>query len=601
MADTAAGTSVNKNISAEDTAGQSAPRIIGPATGPDAARVLLVLALVLSALSYVNTLRFQFVYDDLPQIVNNPRVHTWSHAERVFSEHVWSQLGGQPGNYYRPLFILWLMVNYSLFGLHPMGWHAITVLSHLAMVVMVYLLLRRVLGDRLTAAMGTIIWAVHPTHIETVAWISGVPDSLLGVFLIGSVLTFARAQEEEGRRAVWTAASVVLYALAMMSKETGVMLPLILFGYEWLLIRRRGNERGSPAQIIRRYLPYAVAGVAYLIVRRLVLHQLSYPDEKPWINVVLTLPSLMWFYIRELFWPANLSVFHDTPLVAHPGLTSFVLPLIGVAAGAGALVYASSKAREVAFGAWWLVVLMVPPIMGIYTFIPEDLVHDRYLYLPTVGLAIVCAWAIRKIRSPGWELFGAPGVQMSITLALGVIMAASTVAQDVYWTNDVILYAHAVQTAPNNVLAINHLANEFYKRKEVAKTMALYNRSLQVKPHWATHFAMGVTLYELHDLPEAQKHLEMAIPLLPGNADEYYYLGLTLMGQEHYAEAEPYFRKAISLYAKPGYHWALAMSLVKQDKLAAARDEFRAEWIANPRPEVKQELEKVEKQLATGS
>jgi hypothetical protein len=93
----AAGTSVNKNISAEDTAGQSAPRVIGPATGPDAARVLVVLALVLTALSYVNTLRFQFVYDDLPQIISNPRVHSWQHAPRLFVEHVWSQFSGQPG------------------------------------------------------------------------------------------------------------------------------------------------------------------------------------------------------------------------------------------------------------------------------------------------------------------------------------------------------------------------------------------------------------------------------------------------------------------------------------------------------------------------
>ena len=567
-------------------------------TGPDAARVLLVLALALTVLAYLNTLRFQFVYDDLPQIVNNPRVHTWVHSERIFVEHVWSQLAGQPGNYYRPLFMFWLMANYSLFGLHPMGWHATAVLLHLATIVLVYMLLRRVLGNRVAAAMGTMIWAVHPTHIETVAWVSGTTDSLLGVFVIGSVLTFARAREDDVRRAWWAAASVVLYALAMMSKETGVMLPLLLFAYDRLLVTRRSDQSESLAKIIWRYLPYAAAGVAYLIVRRLVLGHLSSPDEKPWTNVLLTLPSLLWFYVKELFWPANLSVFHDTPLVEHPGLTNFVLPLMGVLAAAAGAVYVSRRSKAACFGSWWLVVLMVPPIMGLYSFIVEDLVHDRYLYLPTIGLAIVCAWAIRKIPSSGRQLFGAPSAQMVIALALGVIMAASTAVQLVYWTNDLILYAHAVQIAPRNVIAINHLANEFYKRKDPNKALALYNRSLQVKPHWGTHFAMGITLYELGDLPQAQKHLERAIPLLPGNADEYYYLGLVHMGQGQYAEAEPYFRKAMSLFVKPGYHWALAMSLEKQGKLEAARDELQAELRNNPAPEVRRELERVDKAVA---
>ena len=241
MADTAAGTSVNKNISAEDAAGQGAPRVIGPATGPDAARVLLVLALVLTALSYVNTLRFQFVYDDLPQIISNPRVHSWQHVPRLFVEHVWSQFSGQPGNYYRPLFELWLIINYSLFGLHPAWWHGTTVLVHLAVVLMVYVLARRVTGDRLTAAIVTVIYGLHPTHIETVAWVSGVTEPLLAVFVIGSFVSYARSRDGEAGAGWWRAASAASYGLAMLCKETGVMVPALLFTYDRLVLARRGG------------------------------------------------------------------------------------------------------------------------------------------------------------------------------------------------------------------------------------------------------------------------------------------------------------------------------------------------------------------------
>ena len=127
-----------------------------------------------------------------------------------FVEHVWSQFSGQPGNYYRPLFEFWLVINYSLFGLNPAWWHASTVAVHLLVVLMVYLLARRVTGDRLTAAIATVIYGLHPTHIETVAWVSGVTEPLLAVFVIGSFLSYARSRDAGTARAWWRAASVAI-------------------------------------------------------------------------------------------------------------------------------------------------------------------------------------------------------------------------------------------------------------------------------------------------------------------------------------------------------------------------------------------------------
>ena len=106
-------------------------------------------------------------------------------------------------------------------------------------------------------------------------------------------------------------------------------------------------------------------------------------------------------------------------------------------------------------------------------------------------------------------------------------------------------------------------------------------------------------MYGLGRFPEAQKELETAVPLMPNNADEYYYLGLAHMQQANYAQAEPYFRTAVQMFgAKPGFHYALATSLEKQGKLKAARDELWEEWKINPEPQVKKDLERVEKALA---
>lgn len=534
-----------------------------PRSGKDAAALLVVLALILAAVSYLNTLGYAFVYDDIPQIIQNPRVHTWEHAPRLFVEHVWSQISGQPGNYYRPFFEFWFLVNYSLFGLHTAGWHLTTVLVHLLVTVLVYLLLKRVVGDRLTAAIATVLFAVHPTHIESVAWVSGVTDPLCAAFGVGSLLAYVKYRQE-GRRStmLW---SVALYAGAMLVKETAALIPALMLAYDWLL---RGER--DVAAAFKRYLPFAAAGVAYIAMRQYVLHGMAHPESYPLRDILLTLPTFLWFYVRELIWPIGLSVFHDVPFVTHPTFSNFVLPLLGVVIAFALAIWVSLRSRIAAWACWVVAVLMVPPIVGIYAFIPEDLVHDRYLYLPSIGFSLLLALAIRKWRDQR-ELFGGPRAQMAVTLILGGLLAAGTAAQNIYWTNDLILYAHAVKYAPRNVIAINHLANEFYKRKNPAVALDLYRQSLEIKPdHWSTHFALGLTQFELGNFEEARAHLQQATLLLPGNADQYYYLGAAEMRLGRFADAENDFRRGLAIF--PGFvqlQQALKIALEKQGRTPA--------------------------------
>jgi len=561
----------------------------------DAVRLLLILALLLTSLGYSSTLRFQFVSDDIPHIVNNPGGHTWQVVPRLFLENVWSQFGGQAGNYYRPIAELWLVFNYSLFGLHPLGWHLTTLLVHLAVTMMLYVLARRVTGDRLTAAIATVIFGVHPAHIEAVAWISAVTDPLLSIFIIGSILSYARSREAQGRIGMgWRAISLITYALAMLCKETGIVVPGLLFLYDFFIDRR--HVRDTLLSLGRRYAPYAVEGGLYLALRHFVLRGIAYAEPKPWLDVFLTLPSFLWFYVHELIWPFGLSLFHETPLVHSPGLKNFVLPLAGVTAFTGILFWVAKRSKSAAFGSWWLLILMLPPLAGIYTFIPADLVHDRYLYLPIAGFAMVLAWIIRK-TGPEEQLprtlFQAPLV---ITLILGGGLAAATPRQTLYWADDLVLYTHTVQAAPNNVLAIDHLANEIYKRGDRKGAIALYERAAQLEPRdWATRLALGVMLFEEQRFPEAQRELEVATSIRPEFANQYYYLGLTHLQQRHFPDAEQQFRRAIQIYSQePGFHYALAMALEGEGRLGEASDELREEWKINPAPQVKQALDRLQ-------
>src|ERR1035438_4257985 len=191
------------------------------------------LACALAFLVFVPTLGFQFVYDDKPQIIQNPGIHAWRYLPHYFTSHAWAELYPHvSGNYYRPLFLLWFRLNHAMFGLAPKGWHLTTILCHVAATYMVFVLLRRLADSRWIAFCAATLFALHPVHMESVAWVSGVTDPLMAIFLIGSFLSYLSFREE--KRGGWMALALVLFALGLLEKETIVVLGPLVFVYAWL-------------------------------------------------------------------------------------------------------------------------------------------------------------------------------------------------------------------------------------------------------------------------------------------------------------------------------------------------------------------------------
>src|SRR5512140_284964 len=153
-------------------------------------RLPWVVELLLAAgtfLLYCGTLAFKFVYDDRMQILENVSITRWSYAPQYFTKNVWALIDPHIlANYYRPLFLLWLRINYALFGLNPTGWHFLSVGLHVVAVLQVFWLGRRLLKSEWAAASAGALFAAHPVHIESVTWISGVTDPMLAVFMLAS-------------------------------------------------------------------------------------------------------------------------------------------------------------------------------------------------------------------------------------------------------------------------------------------------------------------------------------------------------------------------------------------------------------------------------
>src|SRR5262249_36707456 len=254
---------------------------------------------------YYSTLSFDFVWDDIPQIVDNPLIRSWHSIPRVFFSDLWFHIG-RSQIYYRPLFVLWAILNFKIFGLHAWGWHLTTILLHLAATCAVYFLARALKLDYWTACLSTLVFGLHPIHIECAAWISAGSDSLVTLLYVLAFIGFLKSHEHDAaNHRTWQIASYVLLLCALFTKEMAVTFPLLVTLYLWLRTKPEAGKRLARFwRPIRTATPYFVITLSYLILRRLALHRPTKLDPNHTsLDVLLTLPSVLFSYLRLLMFP----------------------------------------------------------------------------------------------------------------------------------------------------------------------------------------------------------------------------------------------------------------------------------------------------------
>ena len=537
----------------------------------------LFLVLLATFVAYLWTLQFGFVYDDLGQIVSNPLVQSWQHLPMFFRGNVWMQQSAL-GNYYRPLFLTWLLLNHTLFALHPMFWHLTNILAHMGATALVYVLVLRLTREQKVAAIAALIFGVHPVHIEAVAWISGVTEPLLALLMIPSFLAFMNYREKRGPK--WLAISVAYFGAALLAKETAIVLPGLLAAYVLLCPDEDWKKKISDTAVTM--VPFAAVAIVYLMVRASALHGLAHKTvDMPGSISLFTLPSVLWFYLKQLVLPVRLSAFYDTPYVTHVSWKFFLAPLLGVVIAASVLAYGWWKSRSplVALGAIWIL-LPLAPLLNLSLLPMGDFIHDRYLYLPSIGLAMLAGMALSKLDTV--KIAGKPAGIIA-AVAIGIAMIAGTVVQSLPWADDIPLYVHGMKVAPINDLPRNKLAATYVARGMYEQGIRMYAFVLANDPdYWYANYKMGYAQYMTGHYEKAQQYLAKAAAL-NGMPDALYYLGLCSTKLKQYDTAESALKEALKRDPKaPGYAFALGMAMKDQGKLQPALESFRAELIANP-------------------
>lgn len=539
----------------------------------------LFITMAATVLVYANSLGGAFVFDDTKQIVGNPSLRSWSSVLSAFTSDVWyfqrqTLTADVPPPYYRPLFSIYLTVNYQLFGLWEPGWHLINLLVHTTATVLVYYLLQRLSRDNVVALLAALLFGVHPAHVESVSWISGIPDPLAALFYIPSMIWYVRYREEGDRK--WLVASVVAFGMSVLCKETPLALPMVLAA--WELTRTKGEKSWATRikKIILQMVPYAIVAVAYLAVRFSVLGRISWkhpfmaqvPDSAIW----MTVPYVFVNYIRHLIAPFNLSLIYGTSFITSAAEPRFLLPVLLLLVLGGMLwVYRKKLSAQV----WIALALMgapILPVLNLKVFHYEYIIQDRYLYLPSIGFCYLVAIVIRQQSAKRAPLMAA--VSAAILLAFG----ASTVLQNRVWHDAVALWQRATYYSPNSWSTHYNLGLAYlgFKEYEPAQTELLEARRLDPK-RANVYNNLAMAQAGLGQADEAIANVKAALALDPRLLEAHNNLGAFLYDKGNYTEAKLEFARVLEIDpSSDSARFNMARTLAAMGNHAAAIREYEA-------------------------
>jgi tetratricopeptide (TPR) repeat protein len=530
---------------------KSAPQIKEP-------RDLWIYALLAVGIfaAYGAVLRFGFVnYDDPVYIANNPYVRdgvTWSGV-------VWAFTHSFAGNWY-PLTWISHMLDCQFFGLDAGAHHFTNLAIHTAATLLLFAVLRRITEACWPSAFVAALFALHPLHVESVAWIAERKDVLSAFFWMLTLWCYARYVASPSlARYAWTLAA---FACGLMAKPMAITLPLVLTLLDWWPFARGWK--------IREKLPFlalsaAVSVVTYTahVADKAVVSFTRIPLAMRVENALVSYAV----YIGKMFWPSRLAVFYPYP--KGPLAVPAALAGLALAAITAAAIWARRKRPYLAVGWFWYLVTLAPVIGLIQA--GQQARADRYMYIPMIGLSIMLAWGGRDV------LRGRPQVTVVLAVSACAACAVVTLFQVDYWENGVKLFRRAVDVTPENYVARFNLAHDLRETGDLAGAIRELERAVRMEPDsGVAHDELGQLLGKQGRLDEALAQLRQAEVFLPDNAALHYRIGVLLATAGHPEQAVDELSQAARL--DPGnadIRRNLGVSLAASDHLPEAVAEFR--------------------------
>jgi tetratricopeptide (TPR) repeat protein len=473
-------------------------------------------------------------------------------------------------DYWRPVSFLSHALDIQLFGMRPAGHHLMNVAIHVVTAVALFLVLQSMTGAVWRSAFVAALFALHPLHVETVAWVSERKGALSGLFTVLTLGAYARYV-----RRPFSASSYVMVlfglVLALLSKPMAVTLPFLLLLVDyWPLGRTRwakpatGGSVAVPAlQLLKEKAPLFALAAAVCVVTYLA--QKNVGAVVPLVNLPLTMRvgnALLEYagYIRKTFWPTGLAVVYPLKMATPAAALAAGTGLLGVTA---AVIWMARRSPCLVTGNclltgwfWYLGTLL--PVIGLVQ-VSSLSMADRNMYIPSIGLFLMLCWSV-----PGHAMERKAARVVTCVMAGAVLAVCATLSsvQVGYWKNSETLFRRALSVTRTNPLAHNNLGIALFQAGRIEEAAGEFERTLQINPaHAEAYHNLGMVLLRLGRTQEAIKNFEQALRLKSDVAGTHYYLGVALGQAGRTGEAVFEYEQVLRMEpdnAEAHYNWANA-------------------------------------------
>jgi tetratricopeptide (TPR) repeat protein len=558
--------------------------------------ICLALGLVTLAL-YLPSLRHDFLaYDDQQYVTENP------HVQAGLTGHglVWA-FGYHAGNWH-PLTWLSHMLDCQLYGLKPAGHHLTNVLLHVANSVLLFLVLSRMTRTTWRSAFVAAIFAWHPLHVESVAWVAERKDVLSAFFWMLTLAAYAKHVASDkwqvtGKDAgfmspvtchlspfYWLA--LLCFALALMSKPMAVTLPFVLLLLDyWPLRRLQPSTINHQPSIIRQLLLekvpfFALTAVACALTvsaqRQAIVSTAGLPVSQRIAHALLSYVH----YVGAMFVPHRLAVYYPYE-TAIPASQIIVAAILLALVTLVALRFATRRPYLLVGWLWYLGMLV--PVIGLVQ-VGDQAWADRYTYLPLIGLFIVVAWGLGDLAVAFERRQAGCTVLRGVAVVVGLALLTGTSFQLRHWKNTRTLFDHAARVTRDNHMAVTMLGSLLAKDGKIDEAIKYYRTALQIKPGYPeAHFFLGNALDQQGKLDEAIADYRKALWFKPIQEQTHILLGVALAKQKKYDEATTHYLAALKLNPDSAVaHNNLARILHTQGRLDEAIEHYSAALKSDP-------------------
>ena len=590
--------------------------------------LLLALLVALAVVPYLNTFYNFFVYDDITQVLQNPYLQSFHHLKDIFTTPVWSFQGGDyPRNYYRPLMSFGYLLCYQFVGPVPWPFHLVNIVLNALVVLVLFFVTWRMFDDRLPAYVAAGLFAVHPIHSESVAWIAAVTDLQLAFFYLLAFWFFLGLSKWHGRKLILGELSMAAsYALALLSKEPAVTLPVLAVLYEHAC-REDRQETGTPIKFAR-YGPLWLLALAYFASRIHFVGAMAGRPQFPTMGPDVVFYSglqLAGQYLGKFIWPATLCAFYPFHMSTRASDPRVITGALALAALTLVVVLSWKRARLVSFGLIFFLLNLAPVLYS--PWMAANIFTERYLYLPSVGFCWALGWAGAKL----WRATASPGVAdprswgprvwRPLAIASAALIASlcvlrivrrnrdwhdnerffkATIAKQpdayimrinlagIYLDRDDLDNAErelvaADRVAPDYPMILNNLALLDMKRKRYNEALGYLIRSLLKDPKEPQpHIYLGELYEQIGQTVNAEKEFRTAVTLSPLSVRAHVGLADFFFDQGRLPEAEKEYRESLRMARTPRGYWGVGLVSWREGKYADAERAFQQAKALDP-------------------